>query len=353
MVQRSTWVWVLLSVHDGGRVHTCKSRHYRDSEVESFVALEPDLDLDLSCIARSVLFLCRHSLSWDSDKRVERVNMIRRRILPALIAVVLNVVLTGALLPYSAPAQAQEVLSVALYPYVPEAPDLFAKLEAAFEAMHPEVNVALVERYADPDSHQPRLLVDDYYDGGLLQVEADIYEIDTVLLADMVQAGKITPIDLPPRDFLPEARAAIQIDGETWGVPHWICGNFLFYKRGDAAIARAHTWQELVTALQTGGSVLADFTGVATLAEWYLLSLAAVDEDLTSVVQRLRSPELFPPAVAALRSLLQVCPADACRSQELHHQPGAYARLVARGKARAYIGYAETLHYGLQEILQP
>jgi len=280
------------------------------------------------------------------------MDMTPRRILLSLIAAVLHVSCTGVLLPCPAHARPRGTLTVALYPYVPEARDLFSELAAAFAATHPEVKVELVERYTEAHSHEVRVLADDYYDGGLLKTEADIYEIDTVLLAEMVRAGKISPIDLPRRDFLPEARTAIQLDDKTWGIPHWVCGNFLFYGRDDAAIARARTWQELIAALQDGGSVLADFTGETTLAEWYLTSLAAVDGDLATVARRLRSPDLFPPAVDALRRLLQFCPEDACRSEELHHRPGAHARLFARGQARAYIGYSETLHDGLQEIQQ-
>src|SRR5262245_28389827 len=274
------------------------------------------------------------------------------RILLSLTATVLHILCTAVLLPCPAYARPREVLTVALYPYVPEARDLFSTLAAAFAATHPRVRVELVERSTEPRSRKERPLADDYYDGGLLRAEADVYEVDTVLLAEMVRAGKICPVNLPRRDFLPEARAAIRLDGKTWGVPHWACGNFLFYERGDAAIARARTWPELVAALQGGGTILADFTGATTLAEWYLTSLAAVDGDPAAVARRLRSPELFPPAVDALRSLLQFCPVALCRREGAHHQPGAYARLFARGQARAYIGYSETLHDGLQEVRQ-
>src|SRR5262245_1116365 len=226
----------------------------------------------------------------------------------------------------AATSQAQGMLSVVLYPYVPQAREVFF----TFEAAHPGVKVALVEHYTDTQSHEPRRLSDDYYEGGLLQAEADIHEIDTILLADMVQAGKITPLELPQRDFLPEARSAVQMDGQTWGVPHWACGNFVFYEQGDAAIEQATSWQELVSALQTGGGLLVDFTGTSTLGEWYLTSVTGLDGGPQAVLEWLWSPELAPPAVEALRSLLQLCPAGYCRSREMHDRPGYYARMFAR-----------------------
>lgn len=51
-----------------------------------------------------------------------------------------------------------------------------------------------------------------------------------------------------------------------------------------------------------------------------------------------------------LQVLLGPCPAGYCRSADLHYRTGYYARQFARGRARAYIGYSETLHYALQEI---
>ena len=243
----------------------------------------------------------------------------------------------------SRPASPQqpETLRVALYPYVPSGRELFFKLEAAFEASHPGVNVELVES---------KPLMEEYYDGGLLQVDADIYEIDTVLLPDMVRAGKIAPISLPNANFLPEAREAVQWNGGTWAVPHWTCGNFLFYRKGDTAIENAKTWEDLVAAFGADSVWFVDLKGSSTLGEWYLTAIAGLDGDPTSVLNRLQSSSLDPAAVQKLQALLTPCPAGYCRSRALHDRAGYYARQFARGKARAYLGYSETLHYALQEI---
>jgi len=78
--------------------------------------------------------------------------------------------------------------------------------------------------------------------------------------------------------------------------------------------------------------------------------VSGLDGHPQAVLDRLRAPELATPAVEAIRSLLQLCPAGYCRSSDFHDRTGYYARLFARGKVRAYIGYSETIHYGLQEI---
>jgi thiamine pyridinylase len=262
--------------------------------------------------------------------------MLVKRAALLLIIVVGFVALSGTVV-----AQAPETLRVALYPYVPKGRELFFKLEAAFEAAHPGVNVELVES---------KPLVEDYYKDGLLETDADIYEIDTVLLPDMIRKGKIAPLTLPNADFVPEARQAVQFNGSTWAVPHWICGNFLFYAKGDEAVKKAKTWEELVAAFGANTAWFVDLKGSSTLGEWYLTVIAGLDGDAASVAKRVQSPSLDPAAVHKLQVLLGPCPAGYCRNADLHYRTGYYARQFARGRARAYIGYSETLHYALQEI---
>jgi hypothetical protein len=90
------------------------------------------------------------------------------------------------------------ILRVALYPFVPDRVALFEKLESRFECDHPGVNVVLV---SSPNA------TDDYYADdksahkGFQYVSADVYEIDTILLAEFIALGKIAPISLPYDDF--------------------------------------------------------------------------------------------------------------------------------------------------------
>jgi thiamine pyridinylase len=49
--------------------------------------------------------------------------------------------------------------------------------------------------------------------------------------------------------------------------------------------------------------------------------------------------------------VLSGCPTGYCRSKDLHERTGFYSRAFVRGEASAYIGYSESLHYGLQEAI--
>ncbi|XUJ32284.1 hypothetical protein ACQ5SK_27000 [Bradyrhizobium japonicum] len=79
------------------------------------------------------------------------------------------------------------VLRVALYPFVPDRLALFEKIEAIFECENPGVNVVLI---STPNA------TDNYYDDddekkkGIQFVDADVYEIDTILLSDFVNLEK-------------------------------------------------------------------------------------------------------------------------------------------------------------------
>jgi len=235
------------------------------------------------------------------------------------------------------------ILRVALYPYVPNRHEVFYQLEATFEQEHPGVNLELVES-SD--------LVDNYYSGGLEKVDADVYEIDTILLSDMIELNKITSLKVPTSDFTPEALEAVEREGKTYGVPHWLCGNFLFYKQGDTEVEKAVTWPELNDVFSKSGTPLfVDFKGSSTLGEWYLTLLAEQDGLETAQNQIMTSSSLDNSVVSQLSSILMNCPAGFCRSSKLHDNTGYYARAFISGKARAYIGYSESLFYGLKQGL--
>ncbi len=57
-------------------------------------------------------------------------------------------------------------------------------------------------------------------------------------------------------------------------------------------------------------------------------------------------------AVAYLQNMLSLCRAAYCRSQAMRDNTGSYARAFARGEGSVYIGYSETIHYGLNETAE-
>jgi thiamine pyridinylase len=231
-------------------------------------------------------------------------------------------------------------LKVALYPYVPDRYVVFALLAREFQARKENEGVTL--ELVEPG--------DEYYSGGLLKLDADIYEIDSILLSDMLQ--KIAPLSASLSSFSPEGIEAVTRNGIVYAMPHWLCGNFLFYRKGDAEIRDAVTWDQLIDVLKKRKKpVMADFFGHLTLGEWYFTMLAdriGVDAAQSAV---LAGTQPDPQVVSDLNMILSGCPTGFCRSKDLHNRTGYYARAFVRNQTAAYMGYSETLHYGLQEII--
>jgi thiamine pyridinylase len=231
-------------------------------------------------------------------------------------------------------------LRVALYPYVPDKYAVFALLAREFQEQNEGVTLDLIEP------------VKEYYDGGLLGLDADVYEIDTILLSDMIAAKKLAPVNVSLNGFAPEAVEAVTRDGTIYAVPHWLCGNFLFYRKGDSTIENARTWQELVDGLKKQNKPLMfDFFGRLTLGEFYITMLADRVGIQAAQDQIKASPIPNSQTVSDLNLALSACPSGYCRSNDFHNRTGFYARAFVRGEAHAYIGYSESIHYGLQDVI--
>ncbi|MEB3317882.1 MAG: extracellular solute-binding protein [Cyanobacteriota bacterium] len=239
--------------------------------------------------------------------------------------------------------EAVETLRVLLYPYVPHRLALFQKIEHQFEKDHPGINLELVENDA---------IINGYYSGELQKASADVYEVDTVLLSDMIAAGKASVINITQAGFSKEAIQAVTRDNKAYGIPRWVCGNFLFYRKGDQALEKAKTWQDVTAILKSRNqSLLVDFKGKSTLGEWYFTALAQLKGVNPAQAEISSSAPLNQDVVNSLNGIVAACPDGYCRSNDLHDRTGFYARAFISGQSSAYVGYSESIHYGLQYAL--
>jgi thiamine pyridinylase len=252
--------------------------------------------------------------------------------------------------------QSRRILRAALYPYVPDKAGLFWKLEREFETAHPDIDL----QYVDLSSN--------YYGGQLLDglkgpnPVADVFEVDTVFLQDLVEQNLIQ--ELPhntsyrPSDFLPVASQATTLNSKVYGVPHWICGNFLFFRADDPEVEKFETLctldgLERLLGRPTADSdaLLADLRGKSTLGEEYLDSVLDTFGDAQQALNHTdpNAPEMD--AVKALSRLFLLTPGGLCDSDKHHKFGQFYARQFARRKTRAYMAYSEQLYYTVDETL--
>ncbi|EYF01817.1 hypothetical protein [Chondromyces apiculatus] len=248
------------------------------------------------------------------------------------------------------------LLRVQLYPYIPDAAeDQFAgmlqRLESEFEALHPEVDLDL----------NPPCFVDDIYDpeaiGRGLSGEGsacllELAEVDTSLLGEVVATGAARPWGGLPQDrtFHAASITASTHEGALYGVPHWMCGHFVFSR--DAAVAGAQTVDALVQALddlQTPGPNMAG----TMLGSWNLPSLyldAWADTNGPEGVASAISDATYDPAtLEAMMTFASTCESNGenpCLNgtydPDAAGDPGM--ALFAAGEADAAFGFSERLH---------
>ena len=248
-------------------------------------------------------------------------------------------------------------LTVALYPIIPAFKEYLYAVKTGFEASPAGRHI----RLELPD------LTDGYYDpkktkNFIESMQADVYEVDSVFLRDFVSTGSSAastrkiqelPKELVPaeNEFLPSAQRAARLDGRWYGVPHWVCGNLLFFDKSDAALATVHTLNDLTAVIgaahKAGQGLPVDLKGKSTLGEFYLMALIDRYQDASKALSHL---EPFDTSIEDdLKSLETLCDAGLCRDQGYHEAAGFYQARFATHHGRAMIGYSESLYYVLSQ----
>src|SRR5258708_7387221 len=129
----------------------------------------------------------------------------------------------------------RQQLRVVLYPFIPEFTYAAETVKRLFEAENSDIELVILDLsdnyYAPPKPGK----TDRTYIG---DVETDVYELDSVFLADFVKDHKIQPMKddilLPQAALLKNAYIGSTLDGTRYGSPHWVCGDFLFYRKDNA-----------------------------------------------------------------------------------------------------------------------
>ena len=255
----------------------------------------------------------------------------------------------------SEPAAERRVLRAALYPYLPDAGGAYFALEEAFERANPEIDLQITllgERYYSDNPAHASLL------RAVRQQEADVYEIDSVFLDDV--RAHLAPLSLDAGATGPLISWAHDLvrlpDGRIIGAPHWVCGNFLFYRASDTAMSRVTSLAGLRRVIGTNpvrrGALLLDGGGTSTLGELYIDALM---DRYANPQDAIRRAGVYPPdrdTVASLREALSLNHRGLGLNDAYHDRQGFYARQFARGQGRALVGYSERLYFVLNETMQ-
>ena len=151
-------------------------------------------------------------------------------------------------------------------------------------------------------------------------------QVDTIILKELVEKGAVRPWQVTPSEdnFLPFSTAASKIGtcaeivtggsitpctATTYGIPHWVCSNFVFSRSEEVASASSDT--DLVAALKALDASTRDLSTDAH-GSWTLMSFyldAWIDTYPERTVQDALStlPTLDNDVLAGLGSVLSLC----------------------------------------------
>lgn len=272
-----------------------------------------------------------------------------KRSWPSLTAVVCLALTTALSLGVAMSPNAAAVpreLKVALYPFIPEFVAATDVIKRDFEAAHPRIKLKILDlrsNYYGPD--------DPNY---VETVDADVFELDSILLAQFIADKKIRELPtnalLPQAELLTNAYVGTQVNGKRYGAAHWVCRDLLFYSKADAPAFPIGTLADLERFVGSGdntGRLIVDLKGKLTLGDFYLASAFDRYSDSARALAALESMD------GALQDdiirLLKLCPPGGCRDEIAHDDSSIYGRLFARKGAKALIGYSELMHDVLAE----
>ena len=193
------------------------------------------------------------------------------------------------------------VLNVMLYPYLPTDPalgfdSLVKQLVQSYQSKHNDVLLNLV---IEPNSrYDPDRPVDPYdfkslRDAVLGASGFDVAEIDTVFLKYLVDNKSISPVSVKGDEPFEFARQAATIKGQLFGIPSWLCSDFIF--SSVKTLQNVETFTQLTSLLgvrEARPTIAADIDGKWTVAATYIQAYTQMRqpadpvEAMTSAIDR-------------------------------------------------------------------
>lgn len=170
------------------------------------------------------------------------------------------------------------ILKVVLYPYLPPGPSgnlqpMAERIESEFESAYPDIDLQILPINYTNDPYSTDNLIkwlgSPVTDSGVQIVEMDALMLDFVVNEKLVVSlNTVSFAD----DFHPAALSAVKIDEISYGVPHWMCGNFIISRFEE--IAQSQTLDALGPLLKQNKLappyLSGNFRGSSTLPALYL-----------------------------------------------------------------------------------
>jgi|SRR5579871_1606935 len=241
--------------------------------------------------------------------------------------------------------QQHRVLNALLYASIPTDPKVgFAPLvrwlALSYQAAHSDVLLNLV---LDPS-------IDVYNFSSLENMVFspngfDAAEIDTVFLKWLKDQGLIAPAHITGDEPWPVGKVAVTIDGQVYGVPSWLCSDFLFSTgNGFGDIKTFADLQALLAKVPQGRrGLVGDLDGSWTIPAFYIQAFVQSHADMTAAAAA--AAPIDAAVIARLAKFGDYCSlsnGDPCIDGTLHNaMDGAVEHDFVSEQAATDIGFSE------------
>jgi thiamine pyridinylase len=153
-------------------------------------------------------------------------------------------------------------------------------------------------------------------------------------------------------DWHPAGTEGVNVGGKVYGVPHWLCGHFIFTR--DKKVAKAKTVSTLLEALDSANPAVTNVAGVLT-GSWNMPALyldAWADTYGPKNVGSAVSTNLDAAVMKSFKQFSRQCETggkNPCLNGTFGGNPDQSAKEFAAGRADAFFGYSERLNFILRQ----
>ena len=250
----------------------------------------------------------------------------------------------------------ETTLRVALFPYIPDSLEdkyekLLDRIESEFEDKNPEIDLELKPLNPNEEGFYEINTLTQWLSNSPKEGGYDLVEVDTLLLDDLVKANLAKVLDEPQNteDWHPVALKAVTINEKIYGIPHLLCGHFLFYY--NEKVAQATSVDELSAILNEITpeipNLAGNLTGSWNLPALYLDAWAdtyGVDNINSALSNNLN--EKVMKYFGEFAENCQVRDVNPCFTDYSNQDIGANAFI--ENKVDVFFGYSERLNYILK-----
>jgi len=259
------------------------------------------------------------------------------------IGFILLFLLTLMMTPFGqSSAQDPEVLTLALYPNVPDIERFKSVIREEWAQRHPEIRL----EFSDWDCYS-----------GTLPENVDVFAYDAIYLREYQEKGLLLPLSENEinaiDDFYPFAIDACTTDGVIHAVPEFLCSEFLYTRKDDTDLGDVENIRKLYDVLGTFDTkagllpldegLLVNIPDKMSASFWLVQAIVDAEQTEYDITFPITSDETPPEAANSLHMVRRMAGFEDMTLKPENNNAYIYGEWFADGVGRAFIGFSEAM----------